>query len=214
MAIYTPKGLKVRLTVAQAFALMSRLYPNVKPFDILKRTEAIDLLPATMSFITALAFFSAISNLSYIGIAIILASTIGILMNKFGFYFIPGIIRLAATYSFFAGFGVLFITAIVYSYIRVGWKGPVVYLAASAFSGIIGWAEELLFMKRAYSATGFPITGAERSFFNAYRLYAVTFGMTTDISLSDEELDDANWKPVFNDFSQEWPQVAARFSHN
>lgn len=58
MAIYTPRGLKIRLSVDHAFTLMARLFPDVDAFKILKTTEGLESIPATLAFITGLASFS------------------------------------------------------------------------------------------------------------------------------------------------------------
>lgn len=50
MTIITPRGLKVRIPVPYAFALMARLYPEVSPFRVLKTTEGIESIPGMLAF--------------------------------------------------------------------------------------------------------------------------------------------------------------------
>ncbi len=44
MAIFTPTGLKTRLSVDYAFGLMARLFPKITPFKFLKTIEGVALL--------------------------------------------------------------------------------------------------------------------------------------------------------------------------
>ncbi len=57
MALFTPRGLKVRLTKAYAFALMARVYPRTDAFRILQLTEEVENLPDTATYIAAMALF-------------------------------------------------------------------------------------------------------------------------------------------------------------
>jgi len=43
---------------------------------------------------------------------------------------------------------------------------------------------------------------------------ASRLGKTTDITVSDEELKEENWKPVFDDLATKWPEVVRRFTIN
>ncbi len=57
MAIFTPRGLKIRLPVDYAFALMARLYPKVDAFKVLKTTESLELIPSVITLLTGLVCF-------------------------------------------------------------------------------------------------------------------------------------------------------------
>jgi hypothetical protein len=56
MALFTPRGLKVRL--AYAFALMARVYPKTDAFRVLQLTEEVENLGALAFFIAGIAAFS------------------------------------------------------------------------------------------------------------------------------------------------------------
>ena len=47
-----------------------------------------------------------------------------------------------------------------------------------------------------------------------YRLHANRLGKTKDITVSDDELKEENWKPVFEDLATKWPEVVQRFTMN
>lgn len=75
-------------------------------------------------------------------------------------------------------------------------------------------AIETIQMKKVHSKTGLALTTSEKNFFNAYRLHANRLGKTTDITVSDEELKEENWNPVFEDLATKWPEVVNRFTMN
>lgn len=68
-------------------------------------------------------------------------------------------------------------------------------LVAAFFVGIIiasiiGQALEFWQTSRYHKLTGHAFTGSEVSFFNAYRLHASRIEVSTDIDLSDSELEE------------------------
>ena len=56
-AIFTPRGLHVRLPTHVAFALMAQLRPKVRPSKVLATTEAIEFTPTALSKLLALVGF-------------------------------------------------------------------------------------------------------------------------------------------------------------
>ncbi len=70
MPIYTPRGLKVRLSIDYAFALMARLHPGVNAFQVLKTTEGIESLPQSFAFLAALFCFVLKLTPSQIGVVV------------------------------------------------------------------------------------------------------------------------------------------------
>ena len=72
MAIYTPRGVKIRTSVPYAFGLMARLNPKVTPFRILKTTEGIESLPGMLAFIAGMVGFSM--HLPPLQIALVIAA--------------------------------------------------------------------------------------------------------------------------------------------
>ncbi len=57
MAIFTPRGLKIRLATDLAFTYLARLHPKFTAFQVLKTVEGIDLIPSTFAFATGLYLF-------------------------------------------------------------------------------------------------------------------------------------------------------------
>jgi len=81
-------------------------------------------------------------------------------------------------------------------------------LAASIIGGIL----DMLHMRLTFKHTGFAFTASERSFFHAYRLLANRHGVTTDLSVTDEEASPSSWMPSYMELAITWPVVVSRFT--
>ena len=214
MAIFTPRGLKIRLPLDYAFALIARLYPKTDAFKILKTTEGLESIPSLITFATGLVCFYLRLPSFKIGLYVFITSIVGFLITSFGLYIIPGLDQLGIFYSYISGFGVLLILLAVYGFTTVGWQGVIIFFVAKFLAGIVKIPIETMQMKKIYSKTGLALTASEKNFLNAYRLHANRLGKTTDITVSDEELKEENWKPVFEDLAIKWPEVIRRFTVN
>lgn len=210
MAIFTPRGLKIRLPFNYAFTLVARLYPKVDAFKILKTTEGLESIPSLITFATGLVCFYLRLSLFEIGLYVFIASIIGFLITFFGLYIISILDRLGTFYSYISGFGILLILLIVYGFITVGWQGVIIFFVAKFLAGIVKMPVEAKLMKQ-HGELGF-LTLSEEHFFNAYRIHAKRLGKTIDIAVSNEELEEENWKPVFEDLATKWPEVVKRFT--
>jgi hypothetical protein len=212
MAIYTPRGLRIRIAVPYAFGLMARLHPKVSPFRILKTTEGIEYLPGMLAFVSGIiAFILKLSPLQ-IGLVVGGAQLIGVLTNLFGFYLVPGLIPLATLFSYFAGYGIFFVTILVVGFIFTGWQGVLAYLIGKLAAALVSQVLQFWQTNRYCKTIGHAFTTSEVHFFNAYRLHASQVGITTDVDLSDKEMQENHWGPTFEAFAIEWPQIVQRFT--
>ncbi|MBI4480165.1 MAG: hypothetical protein HY651_09100 [Acidobacteria bacterium] len=211
MALYTPRGLKLRLPASIAFALMARLYPKVDAFTVLKTTEGLEASPAMLAFLTGMVSFYLGLDELHVALYVFIVSVLGRMVTMFGLFVIPGIPTLGTLYSYVSGFGLLLIVLGAYGLYSVGWKGVVAFFAGKYTAGMVSYAIEAWNTKRIYSKSGLPATLSEINFFNAYRLHASEIGQPTDIALSDSELKEENWKECFEDLALRWPEVVARF---
>jgi len=214
MVIYTPRGLKIKLQYDYVFALIARVYPKADAFKVLETTEGLESIPSLLTFITGFICFYMRLSLFEIGLYVFIASIIGLAITSFGLYVIPGIVKLGTFYSYISGYGILLILLAVYGYITVGWQGVLVFFATIFLGGIIKIIIESIQMKRLYLKTGMVLSASDKNFINAYRLYANKLGITTDITVSDEELEEENWMPVFDDLVAKWPKLVKRFTSN
>lgn len=211
MQIYTPRGLKIRLDVEYGFALMKRLYPKVDAFKVLKTTEGLDLLPSAVTFIAALIVFAL--RLDTISIAMVSFSAyfIAFMLTFWGLYVIPGLPTLGTTYSYISGFGIAFVLIAIVGYFTVGVYGVVAFFIGRILAGILCLMFETIDAKRMNNKAGIALMSSEKNFCNAYRLYASKYGVTTNIDVEDEEMQEANWIDCFEDLARKYPQVVNRF---
>ena len=112
MAIYTPRGLKIRLKSDEAFTYIARLHPRFSAFQVLKTVEGIEIIPSFFAFTTGLyTFLNSFSNTNialYVGIATI----IGGLIATFGLYVITFMVRIVTGLSYLYGFGIFTLSII------------------------------------------------------------------------------------------------------
>jgi len=212
MAIYTLRGLKIRIAVPYAFGLMARLYPKVSPFRVLKTTEGIESLPGTLAFIAGIITFVMRLSPLHIGLAVGGIQLLGVLINIFGFYILPGLVPLATLFSYIAGYGILLVIAVIVGFIFAGWQGVLAFFVGKLGAWLISRILQFWQTGRYHKLIGYPFTPSEVHFFNAYRLHASHIGVTTDINLRDDEMDEDQWGPTFEAFAMEWPQVVQRFT--
>lgn len=214
MAVFTPRGLKIRLEVDYCFALIARLYPQAGAFKVLKTTEGLELVPSFLAFVTGLVCFSLKFEPIQIGLFVLFASLIGFLITLAGFYVIPGLPTLSTLFSYISAFGIVFIFLTIFGFVLVGWQGVVGFFAGRLVGWIINTLLDNFESDRIYKKTGAHIFGSERNFLNAYRLHAAKLGKTTDVYVSDDELKSENWKRAFNEFARKWPEVVKRYNEN
>jgi hypothetical protein len=212
MAIYTPRGLKIRIAVPYAFGLMARLHPKVTPFRILKTTEGIESLPGMFAFVAGLVAFSLHLPPTQIALIVGICQLAGAVINALGLYIIPGLVGLGTLYSYISGYGIYLIAVIITGFLLGGWQAVAAFFVGKIIASIIGQVLEFWQTRRYHKMTGHAFTGSEVSFFNAYRLHASRIDVTTDIDLSDRELEEENWGATFQRFAMEWPEVVQRFT--
>jgi hypothetical protein len=201
-----------RLPVDYSFALMQRLYPSVNAFKVLQTTEGFEFLPNSISFLAAMLCF--LNHLSPITTAGVVAA-----VHVFGhFMCISGLpvdtffLRLSIFFSVLHGYSIYLITLSVVGFFFVGWQGIVSYIASRVFAGVVNGIINHFNGKRIQKQVGTYVTMSEVNFFNAYMYHARRKKKSLDLSVSDEELEEANWQPVFMDLAAKWPKVVARFT--
>lgn len=212
MAIYTPRGLKIRIAVPYAFGLMARLHPKVSPFGILKTTEGIESLPGMLAFISGIVAFVMGFAPLHIGLVVGGAQLVGVVINLFGLYGFPGLVPLGTLFSYISGYGIFHLVAGIVGFVFAGWQGVLAFFIGKLVAGLISQVLQFRQTRRYHKLTGHPFTASEVHFFNAYRLHALRIGVTTDIDLKDDEMEENHWEPVFQTFAMEWPGVVRRFT--
>lgn len=214
MALFTPRGLKLRLPTAYAFALMARVYPHTDAFRILQLTEEVENLGALAAFLSGIVGFGLRLEPVQVGILVFVAGSVFNLIHLRGLFTRPVILLLSISriYSFLSGYGALLIGLLIFGFFMVGWEGVLAFVGGRAVGGIVFSIIEFVRNKYFFNSTGIFISKSERSFLHAYRIEATRLGASTDLEVSDDELMPANWGEVFHDLETKWPVVVHRFT--
>jgi hypothetical protein len=211
MPIYTPRGLRVRLSVEYAFGLMGRLYPAVDAFTVLKTTEALESIPGAIGFVTGMLCF-LFRLAPWLTVAYVFSSVVaGCLITTAGLFIIPGLRSIGRVHSYLSGYGVPLITLIAVGFFTSGFVALLAYFGGRFLGGACNSFIESRNARRIYQGTGIPVTGSETNFLNAYRLHASALGITADLELSPEEHAGWAWKICFEDLAMKWPKVVSQF---
>jgi hypothetical protein len=216
MALFTPRGLKVRIATPYAFALMARVYPRIDAFRVLQLTEEVENLPKLAGFIAGVVVFALRLPPLQIVVVVFIAVAVFRLVHLFGL-FIPPLtlfLPLSRIYSVVSGYGVLLVALLVFGFFTVGWRGVLAFLVARACCDLLFGVIEFAWSRRAHRMIGFPFTASERSFFHAFRLAANRLGVSTDLHVPDEQLHRSHWEHVFSDLAVKWPIVVSRFTND
>lgn len=214
MPLYTPRGLKLRLSKSYAFALMARLHGKETAFRVLQLTEEVenlDGLATTIAAGVALYYRVSPTEMAVICFATSLAMK---LVHLWGL-FIPPItflLPISRVYSFVSGYGLLLVALCVAAYVVGGWLLLLGLIGGRMAASLVGMILDILFTKRTQKLAGFAFTASERSFFHAYRLLANRHGISTDLSVSDAEFATKAWWPTYIQLAITWPEVVSRFT--
>ncbi|WP_427365680.1 hypothetical protein [Candidatus Caldatribacterium saccharofermentans] len=202
--VYTPHGLKLRLTVKDAFSMIGQLYPRVRPKEVFLATEAISNIPTVLSHVIFLVALSAGAN----PWVTIVATAIGTLWGLFvvwcgAFFLAPGALMVAKVFSIpFAAY-LRYIIMPVLAYSLRGWNGVFIWLGAWIVASLIGWVVEFCLIRRLYSKTSLPTTMSEVAFLQACRLHALALGM--DWKQLGQDSDEIDWLSPATEYAFEYP---------
>jgi hypothetical protein len=214
MAVFTPRGLKLRLSTAFTFAFIARVHPTFDSYRILQTTEIVKNLGGLATFLSAVAAFSLGLEPLQIGALVFVAVSVIRMVQLLGL-FVPPItflLPISRAYGSVAGYAILLAAIVTFGFFRSGWVGVMAFvlgrLACGAVFGIVEWQHS----GHVYRKTGLFVSSAERSFFHAFQLEANRLGASTDLRVADNELAAANWRPVLEDLAVKWPEIVARFT--
>lgn len=216
MAIFTPRGMKIRLQVDYAFALMARLFPETDAFRILQKTEEVENLHVTAAYISAITVFLLQLDPTMVCTVVATTSIAFKIIHMLGLFIPPVtfLLSVSRVYSFLCGRGFLLAPLLVLGWLTVGFRGFVAYFVGRLLGFFIGEGIGLCWSNVVFNKTGACITGSERSFFHAYRLLANKQGVPLSVEVDDDELEESNWLPVYDHLEINWPVMTARFTND
>jgi len=221
MTIYTPSAMPIGFSMDYAFTLLARLYPKLSPSKVLRIVQGMDKVPVLVSRSLALVMFLLhLSPIIVFIISLIIPEIIYWMQLK-GKY-IGILVHLGVIFSIFGKLGLFTISLTVFGYYSSGLEG----LAAFFGARLIGWLIIESFWESRETErfasldrnrfTKLMLLGVkcgiyERCFIHAYIFCAKRIGVTTDISISDQEIEKSDWQLVLTDYFRENKEIFKEF---
>lgn len=211
-AVFTPRGLHVRLPTHVAFGLMAQLRPRVRPAQVLATTEAIELTPtATSKLLALLGFVLQLSPPVILGLTILGRVVPNLLaiagLARHSAWSVPG--RL---YRPLAGYG---LTLLAVAALGIFLDGPVAalaFLTGTLVGGAVNMLADFLLMRRPDPRFRQPLSSTERFFLDALSLHAESSGQSLDLEHVPVTAGEGAWREALADYAAEHPR-RARQSH-
>jgi hypothetical protein len=203
MTIYTPMGMPIKLSVEYAFTLLGRLYPKIKPHIVLKTAEGINSTHEAISLLAGLICFFFELKLLYIGTIIIIIDTLIKAMHIRSKYCFP-LVKVGIIYCY-GSFGIINIIILTTVWFMASWQGVITVIIARVLTNIINSIQEFGERKNV----NFKFTEFERAFVDSYRYYASQLGKTTDLDITEEDKQLVNWKLVYMNYINKYPELKA-----
>lgn len=222
MAIFTPRGLKIRLDNRYCFALMQRVYPKVSPYKILKTTEGFELIKDVYILFAVIVSTYLINDYWIFGIIIFCFSVLDSIVEQFamrGTYMSKYnlLLNAAIIYSYIDGYLIYTSFVCFISYSIFDWYGIAAYFSAkilaTLFNWILGIIEAAVRHKQNIihlQTLGMTLTKSERNFLNSYLLYSKE--KEIPLQLNERELKKENYRDVYNYLQYKWPVITSRFT--
>jgi hypothetical protein len=213
MTIYTPCGMPIGYPRDYAFTLLARLYPTYSPTKILKIAQGMDKVPVFVSYSFALTMFLLHISPVSIFIGSLIVPEIIYWMQLKGRY-IGALIQIGVMFSILGRLGLFTISLTVFGYYSSGLQGLAAFWGARLIGGfVIESFLESREIERIASLDrnrftqliflGFKCGMYERYFIHAYQFCSNKIGVTTDISLTEKEIEKSNWQFVCADYFRE-----------
>ncbi|GGK36160.1 hypothetical protein GCM10010965_31410 [Caldalkalibacillus thermarum] len=201
----SPRGVKIRIPVREAFTIMARLYPKRKPEDIMRTVEGIESLPSLFSTVSIL--MGLFMGLSWWAIIILsgFATLLAMIMINVG-ALISHKMTIAYYYSFIP-FYIRYLLLFVLGYFAFSsWYGILIVIGAKLCSTIAQYFYEYQLIKKFKDH---KVTFAEVIFIQAFRLNAVSIGVEWREEAYDEEEEKNSdkWKKPFEEYINKYPHT-------
>lgn len=209
-AIFTPRGLHVRLPAHVAFGLMAQLRPKVRPSEVLATTEAIEFTPTAVSKILALIGFVLQLTPAAVAVLTVVGRAAPNLLALAGLARRPGWLALGRLYRPVAGHGLSLVVVAAMGVLLDGPVAAVGFLAGTLVGGLINMLVDFLLMRRADPRLRQPLSSTERFFLDALRLHAERSGQELDLERVPTTAggEDEAWRAALADYAAEHPKRA------
>lgn len=209
-AIFTPRGLHVRLPTHVAFGLMAQLRPKIRPSEVLATTEAIEFTPTALSKLLALLGFAFQLEPIAIAVLTVLGRVVPNLLALAGLARHSGWTVVGRLYRPVAGHGLSLVVVAAVGALLAGPVAAVGFLAGTLVAGLLNMLVDFLLMRRADPRLRQPLSSTERFFLDALSLHAARSGQPLDLERIPTTAKDEEeaWRAALADYADEHPKRA------
>lgn len=209
--IGTPRGYQLQLPPQYSFTLLKRLAHRVSPFEVLQRVDSVFHIRA---------FFNSVSALTSIlltpdPISLIIALTISTLFATciiFSGKYPDWLIRIGGLFAAISGFPIISLIIGLIAYSLYGWGIVMIFILGTIGSYVLYFGLDFWFMGQLRKEYGFAVSGMERIFLHVFRMQAKKHQVESTTLLHIDEIESEGWKPYYDRFVLEWPQLENRNS--
>jgi hypothetical protein len=220
MPFVTPRRLRINLDLPWAFSLIARLRaadPRTDASRVLATAESVHHVPSVLAAIFGLvAVFVPGRPLWVVPLAIILGGVLGFFLLRYGLFLLIsplGLLFLARLWTASPVFPGLLAHVLLLAAINicfpVSWPILVLWILGHLIALCLCWLLARYLLKPVSVGAGVVISPAEMSFFHAYRIHAERLGLSTDINLSEMEIESEDWKACFLQYALKHPRAVA-----
>lgn len=221
--ITTPKGISIPIPIDQAFCMMERLSPTVKPYQVLATAAGFYNMSGFTTLLAGLVCFWLRLDILPIALVTFTAAIFGYFMAVYALY-PPGYLFLARNYASLKGFGLFLIGPSIVGIFTVGPLATSVFWGAKILAEFVTMShakrigmkflhvtqpDAYELMKRA-SVNLAPDGLALRSFGNAHASFASKMNVPLGFA-TESEIESYGWRFLLEEFIKEWPEIARRF---
>lgn len=201
---YTPRGLKIRIPVQEAFTYLGRIYPKRTPEQVLSTAEALDHMTSVLPLVGLIGL-----KLDFAVWTIIAIALAGVMIGKLILWFgatnlLPGIVSVSYAWS-----RVPWLLRLSFVFGLAYWlqdtRGVLIWLGTIAACYIGETILEFMSQSRRYRRHGLHLSDSELAFIQAWRNHALSLGVAWDQDLDDSEIESGVWHEPLEHYMTRFP---------
>lgn len=201
---YTPRGLKIRIPIQEAFTYLGRIYPKRTPEQVLGTAEALDHMASVLPLVGLIGL-----KLDFAVWATIAVAFSGVILGKLILWFgatnfLPGIV--STSYAWSRTPWLLRVPLVLgLAYWLQGKRGVLIWLATIAACYIGETTLEFIAHSRRYERHGTNFSDSELAFIQAWRHHALGLGVAWDREVTDGEIETGVWHEPLEHYMAQFP---------
>lgn len=202
-AIFTPRGLHVRLPPELAFGLMARLRPRVRPAEVLATVEAIEFTPTALSKLLGFLCFLVQPGAIVTAVVACAGRVLPNLLALAAPDALPGLYRVGRWYRPIAGHGISLVVVTIAGVLIAGPVTAAGFVIGTAIGGALNMLVDFVLMRRVDARLGRPLSSTERFFLEALRRHG---GGALELQAVASEPEA--WRAALDDYAAAFPDRA------